>query len=250
MTQFAFRRITGTVCCLLACVWSNPIVSAEGDEVGFVSILDGKTLSDWTALPASSAKAWCVEDGVLVGDGDKGRGYLAYTKKEFSDVEIRLSYRFPGKGNSGIDVRARKDTTGRRQLQSYHADFGHVGIGKQVLGAWDFHTPGRREHACFRGMRLVIDENDKPHVTQIKDSVTTDDIRKGDWNDVRVIARDNNFQFFINDKLASEFTENLPRKKRLEKGLITLQVHDPGMVVQFRDIRIKVLADADSKSDK
>ena len=41
-------------------------------------------------------------------------------------------------------------------------DLGHVGIGKNVLGAWDFHTPGRKEHACFRGDRLVIDENDRP----------------------------------------------------------------------------------------
>ncbi len=229
---------------------SNPVESADRDEDGFVSIFDGKTLNHWKALPASSVKAWHVDDGVLVGDGDKGRGYLAYTKEEFSDVEIRLSYRFPGKGNSGIDVRARKDTTGRRQLQSYHAEFGHVGIGKQVLGVWDFHTPGRREHACFRGMRLMIDENDKPHVTQIEDALTTDNIRKGGWNDVRVVARGNIFQFFINSKLASEFTEHLPREKRLDKGLITLQVHDPGMVVHFRDIRIKVLAHGDAKSDR
>jgi putative sterol carrier protein len=186
-------------------------------------------------------KAWDVKDGMLIGDGDKGQGYLAYKNKELANLEIKLSYRFPGKGNSGVDVRARVDTTGRRQLQSYHADFGHVGIGKQVLGAWDFHTPGRREHACFRGSRLVIDKNDEPHVTPIKNALTVTDVKQNDWNDVHIIAKDNNFKFFINGKLASEFTENIPREKRLEKGMITLQVHDPGMVVEFEDIRVRVL---------
>ena len=217
------------------------ITAARKDDDGFVRIFDGTTLNGWYALPADSAKAWDVKDGAIVGDGDKGRGYLVYQNKELSDLEIKLSYRFPGKGNSGIDVRARKDKTGRRQLQSYHADLGHVGIGKQVLGAWDLHTPGRREHACFRGTRLVIDKNDKPHVTQIKGAVTAKDIKQSAWNDVHIIAKGNNFKFFINGKPASEFTENIPQEKRLDKGMITLQLHDPGMVVQFKDIRIKLL---------
>ena len=45
----------------------------------------------------------------------------------------------------------------------------------------------------------------------------------------------------INDKLASEFTEHLPTEKRLHRGMIQLQVHDPGMIVQFKDIRLKIL---------
>jgi arylsulfatase A-like enzyme len=215
--------------------------AAGKEEHGFVPVFDGKTLKGWSAFPPNSLKAWDVKDGMLIGDGDKGQGYLAYKNKELANLEIKLSYRFPGKGNSGVDVRARVDTTGRRQLQSYHADFGHVGIGKQVLGAWDFHTPGRREHACFRGSRLVIDKNDEPHVTPIKNALTVTDVKQNDWNDVHIIAKDNNFKFFINGKLASEFTENIPREKRLEKGMITLQVHDPGMVVEFEDIRVRVL---------
>jgi hypothetical protein len=96
-------------------------------------------------------------------------------------------------------------------------------------------------------MSLVIDENGKPHVAQINDSRTADHICKGDWNDVRVVARVNNFWFF---GLASEVTENLPLENRLDKGLIALQVHDPGRVVRFRDIRINALTAADSVSDK
>lgn len=224
-----------------ACLIYGAVNAAEKNSAGFVSIFDGKSLKGWKAYPPSSLKAWEVKDGVLIGDGDKGKGYFAYDK-EFTNVEVKLSYRLPGKkGNTGVDVRARVDKTKRRQLQSYHADLGHVGIGKQILGAWDFHTPGRREHACFRGTRLVIDENDKPQVTPIKDAVTLDDIKRGGWNDVHVIANGNNFKFYINGKMASEFTEHLPIEKRLTKGFITLQIHDPGMVVEFKAIRVKTM---------
>ena len=208
-------------------------------ESGFTSMFDGKSLDGWSVVPAEAAKAWTVEDGMIVGDGDKGRSYLEYDKPDIADFELKLSYRFPGKGNSGISIRARKDETGKRSFQSYHADFGHLGIGKQVLGAWDFHTPGRTEHACFRGDRLVIDESDNPVVTKIEGALTSSDIRKGDWNHVHVIAKGNQFKFFINGKLSSEFTEHLQQERRLEKGTIQLQLHDPGMVVHFKDLRIK-----------
>lgn len=216
-------------------------VEPKKDKDGFVSLFDGKTLKGWKALPEKTAPAWTVKDGMIVGDGDKGTGYLTFENREIADLEIKLSYRFPGEGNSGISIRAREDKTGKRLFQCYHADFGHVGIGKKVLGAWDFHTPGRMEHDCFRGDRLVIDINDKPHVTQIEDAVTVEDINKGSWNTVHVIAKGNNFKFFINGKLSSEFTEHLPAERRLDKGMIQLQLHDPGMIVQFKDIRLKIL---------
>lgn len=209
---------------------------------GFVSMFDGKSLKGWEATPARTAGAWTVKDGMIVGNGDKGRGYLTYTpNKDVADLEMKFSYRFPGKGNSGVNIRSIPDQTRRRDFQSYHADLGHLGIGKNVMGAWDFHTPGRREHRCFRGDRLVIAEDDKPTITPIKNALTAKDIRKNDWNAVHIIAKGNRFQLFINGKLSSEFTEHLPQAKRLKSGMIQLQLHDPGMIVHFKDLQLKVL---------
>ena len=208
---------------------------------GFVSMFNGKTLQGWSVMPAKAKLAWTAENGMIVGDGDKGRSYLVFDNHEIGDFEMKLSYRFPGKGNSGINLRAIPDKTGKRLFQGYHVDFGHVGIGKQVLGAWDFHTPGRREHACFRGDRLVIDKDDKPTVTKIAGAVTLEDIHKGGWNDVHVSVKGNHFAFSINGKPSSEFIEHLPRERRLEKGMIQLQLHDPGMIVHFRNLQIKIL---------
>ena len=209
---------------------------------GFVSMFDGKTLKGWEATPARTAPAWTVQDGLIVGNGDKGRGYLTYAaNKNVADLEMKFSYRFPGKGNSGVNIRAIPDKTRRRDFQSYHADLGHLGIGKNVMGAWDFHTPGRREHRCFRGDRLVIAEDDKPTITPIKNALTAADIRKGDWNHVHIIAKGNRFQLYINGNLSSEFSEHLPQAKRLKSGMIQLQLHDPGMIVHFKDLQLKVL---------
>lgn len=210
-------------------------------ETGFVSMFDGRSLTGWSVAPPEAEKAWTVQDGMIVGEGDKGRSYLVYENRQIADFELKFCYRFPGEGNSGVSIRARTDETGTRGFQSYHADIGHVGIGRQILGAWDFHTPGRREHVCFRGDRLLIDENDMPTLTTIKGAVAKEDVRKGDWNDAHVIAKGNNFKFLINGKLSSEFTEHLPQKRRLARGMIQLQLHDPGMVVHFKDIRITIL---------
>jgi len=216
-------------------------VAEQENEPGFVSMFDGQTLKGWSVMPNSAAKAWNVEGGSIVGDGDKGRSYLVYENHNIANFELKLSYRFKDEGNSGISIRARIDKTKKRHFQSYHADFGHVGIGRQVLGAWDFHTPNRVEHECLRGDRLVIDVNDKPTLTKIDGAVTLADIRRGDWNHVHVIAKDNHFQYFINGKLSSEFTEHLDKDRRLTSGMIQLQLHDPGMIVHFKDLRIKIL---------
>ena len=222
--------------------------SGEPDEPGFVSLFDGQTLDGWQAMPASTADAWSVKDGIIIGNGDMGIGYLVYARdKQLANFELRFRYRFVGQGNSGVSIRAVHDPTRRRLFQSYHADLGHVGIGKQILGAWDFHTPGRTEHRCHRGDRLVIDGEDKPNITPIENGLTVEDVRQGDWNDVRIIARENHFLFYINDKLASGFTEQLPAEKCLQRGMLQLQIHDPGMIVHFKELRIKRLTgNADS----
>jgi len=213
----------------------------EKDD-GFKAIFDGKTLDDWEEMPSVEKKAWSVSDGMIVGEGDKGRGYLVYSRdKDLADFELKFLYRFPGKGNSGVNIRARVDKTGRRKFQGYHADIGHLGIGGQVLGAWDFHTPGRREHRCFRGDSLIIDKDDKPTITPLKDAVTAEDINKSGWNELHIIVNENRFQFFLNGKPSAEFVEHLPEEKRLHSGMIQLQLHDPGMIVHYKDIRLKVL---------
>ena len=125
-------------------------------------IFNGTSMAGWQAVPPKSAAAWSAADGVLTGRGTHGRCYLQWQENDnVRNFDLRLQYRFPGKGNSGVNIRAIPDPTGRRVWQAYHADFGHSGSGRHILGAWDFHTPGRKEHGVPRGQRLVIDADDE-----------------------------------------------------------------------------------------
>ena len=51
---------------------------------GFVRIFDGETLKGWETMPVKTSKVWTVKDGMLVGDGDKGRDYLVFENKDSS----------------------------------------------------------------------------------------------------------------------------------------------------------------------
>jgi hypothetical protein len=89
-------------------------------------------------------------------------------------------------------------------------------------------------------MWLVIDEEGRTVSGKIRGALTASDVHRGQWNDVRVIARGNHFRFFINGKPASEFTDNAEHG-RLTQGAIGLQLHDKGMHVEFKDLYLKRL---------
>ncbi len=216
--------------------------AGECSNSGFVSLFDGKTLDGWHAVPEDTSAGWTVRDGVIVGKGiAKHQSFLVWKDDRLTDFELELQYRLFGKCNTGIEVRARPDSTGKRLFEGYQADLGHVGIGDHILGAWDFHfgKDTRQEPPCPRGTRLVIDENGKLHSSRLPNAVSLGDIHREQWNHVRVVARGNTFQFYINNKIASEFTDNA--EGRLTCGAIGLQVHDPGMHVEFKDIRLRRL---------
>jgi len=220
------------------------LISLRGEPAageGFTPIFDGKTLSGWRALPATTAGDWVVRDGIISGTGSQDRqSFLVWKEEDLTDFELELRYRLPAGGNTGIQIRAQPDPSLKRPLVGYHADIGHAGIGDEVLGAWDFHFADREEFSCKRGVRLMIDENGKARRTAIKDPFVPADVRDRDWNSVRVVAKGRNFTFSINGKPASEFTDNATIG-RLDAGGIALQIHDKGMSVEFKDIQLKKL---------
>lgn len=243
-------RFTSCTCVIAVfaftvCAEDSPGPGEPSRNGGFINIFDGTTLNGWCAVPEDTAVDWEVLDGVIVGKGIADHmSYLVWEDGDLTDFELELSYRLLGEGNTGIEIRARPDATGKRPFEGYHADLGHVGIGDIILGAWDFHFgKGRRkEPPCPRGTRLLIDEQGKWHSSAFPDPIELGEIRRQEWNRVRVIATGNRFQFFINDKMASEFTDNAS-EGRLTRGAIGLQVHDKGMHVEFKDIRLRRLDD-------
>ena len=217
-----------------------PAFSQEKRNEGWETIFDGKTLNGWRALPKHGINDFSVKDGVLIAEGSKDElVYLIYKDERLANFELKLEYRMVTEGNSGVEIRAHVDKSGKRPFEGYHADFGHVGIGPEVLGAWDFHFAKREEYYCGRGTRLVVDRDGNTISSKLKDALTTDDIEKHGWNKLHIVAAGKKLSFSINGKTASEFADHMP--ERLKSGIMGLQIHDAGMIVHFRNIQLKRL---------
>lgn len=227
---------------LLAALSLLALVSCGLSEPGFEPIFDGRTLAGWRAVPEADIAAWSVVEGTLQAKGLEDRqSYLVYARDEaLTDFELQFSYRMLTDGNTGVELRARPDHSGKRPFEGYHADLGHVGIGAHILGAWDFHFATRTEFPCPRGTRLRIDESGAGHPEAIDDALELADIKKRDWNQCLVVAKGNRFEFFVNGKLSSAFTDGIARG-RLDSGAIALQIHEKGTEIAFRDILLKRL---------
>ena len=213
-------------------------------EQGFVSMFDGQTLAGWTCAPAKHKADWFAEDGVLVGESEERGSYLAWTKGgELRNFEVRFSYRIKSdEANTGLQVRSKLHPNDwPYPLKGYQADIGHVGIGAKVLGGWDFHGEPRGDILVRRGQSVTIKaDGSKKHIP-IYGAVTKKDIRKQDWNDVRVMANGDAMFFYINGKIASAVYDQ-EVEKRVDEGYLGLQLHQgDGMRIEFRNLRIKQL---------
>ena len=229
--------------CAKAAVIAGLVLAGSCSEVrdgpGFVPIFDGATLDGWRPQPVELRASWSVVDGAIQATGLEDRlAYLVYEGDEsLRDFELAFSYRMLTDGNTGVEVRARADRSARRPFEGYHADLGHVGIGPGILGAWDFHFASRTEFPCRRGERLVIDRNGDGRHEEIEGHVEIQDVAVREWNRCRIVALGNHLQFFINGRISSEFIDGFG-EGHLESGLVALQLHDKGMVVQFRDLAL------------
>jgi len=78
-----------------------PAVAGDPPK-GFESLFNGKDLTGWKST--GNQKVWGAEKGVIYCE--KGGGGWLMTEKEFGDFELRLEYKMPLKGNSGVALRS------------------------------------------------------------------------------------------------------------------------------------------------
>lgn len=223
--------------CLSLCALMAMNTVARAEEDGFKSIFDGKTLDGWDGRSGF----WTVTDGCITGtttkeNPTKGNTFIIY-KDKVENFELRLSYRIVD-GNSGIQYRSKDH--GKWVVGGYQADFEAGNTYSGIL----YEERGRGILAQ-RGQKVVIDSEGKKNVTgSVGDSNEIQAaIKKEDWNDYVITARGNHLTHTINGKTTIDVTDN-QESRRAMSGILALQLHaGPPMVVQFKNIRIKVLKD-------
>jgi hypothetical protein len=218
---------------------------AAGVEPGFQSLFNGKDLTGWDGNP----KLWSVKDGAITGQTTKenpasGNTFLIWTNGTTSDFELRCSFRLvPGdeKGfaNSGIQYRSTIFDPANWVVGGYQAD---MEAGPTYTGIL-YEERMKRQIMANRGEKVVWDKDCQKRVVgsvgdadQIQAS-----IKQREWNDYVIIAKGNHLQHFVNGKQTVDVTDDCVAQRAMT-GVMALQLHAGSpMMVQFKDIRIKVL---------
>ena len=192
-------------------ITSLPARSAEpqGQGDGWISLFDGKTLDGWK--PNERPENWTVEDGAIVGHGQ--RSHLYYMKEQFKNFELKSDVMINKGGNSGIYF----------HIQYHDGGWFFDGHEVQINNS---HADPVRTGSLWAVVKLY-------------ESNAKDDV----WFPVHIIVKGQNIVVKVNGKVVVDYTEPEGAKgpRRLGKGYIALQQHDPTSSARFRNIKLKRL---------
>ena len=234
-----------TLFCLLVAVVASAglvaCVEAVEGEQGFQAIFDGRSLAGWET---PDPRYWTVEDGAITGRITKEHPctvnqYLAWTGGELADFELKIKSRLNGDGaiNNGFQFRSR--------LLPDHDVCGYQ-MDNNLQTPWlaRLYDEFGRHTLAMRGERTVFEAEGKREVTKIADAAGAAWFRLEDWHEYHLICIGPRITLFVNGRLAAEVEDNDPRRRELQ-GILALQLHSgPRTVVEFKDIRLKVLKPA------
>lgn len=200
-----------------------------GDDDGWVSLFDGKTLEGW--IQKNGTAAYRVEEETIVGTTAKGspNSFLC-TEKEYGDFELEFEVKLlHPELNSGVQIRSQaKPSEGDAKFGRVNGPQVEIGAGG-AKGSVSGYLYGE---AC--GGWMTPKSGLKPHKHYKVDG----------WNAFRVVAKGARIQTWINGEQIEDL-EDGEKLKTHPKGFIGLQVHSIGQrgpfSVAWRKLRIKVL---------
>ena len=193
-------------------------LTEEMKRDGWVAIFDGTTLEGWKPNEPGSSGGFKVENGAIVGFGNKN--HLYYVGEEYQNFELKIDVNINKGGNAGVYVKSQWQdnawpTTGfELQVNSSHGDpqktgtiYNIVKIFKAPHGDDEWFT----YHIICRGNEIEVKVNDETLYVYVDQSRSR----------------------------GAEITEQT--KRISQSGYIALQQHDPGSIGQFKNIFVKKL---------
>jgi hypothetical protein len=201
---------------LALAVTSFSLLAADGDD-GFVALYNGKDLTGWTTTGNWLAEA----DGVLAirpREGEKGwQRYSAYlyTNEKYDDFVLKLEFKIPPKGNSGVFFNI-----------ADMADPVAQGLEIQILDSY--------------GVEKELGHHDNGGIIKTAGPKKNASKPAGEWNQMTITSQGDQLKVELNGELIQDI--NLAESEAKDKpksGHIALQDH--GLPLEFRNIRIKEL---------
>ena len=211
-----------------------------------ITLFDGKTLNGWEG----DTRYWRAENGEIIGEITpetiiKTNSFLIWKGKAPKNFDLSVDYKISARGNSGVNYRSTRIDSLPFALKGYQADID--GKDKYNLG-YPRHTGQNyeergRQFLATRGQRTLIETGKAPLFI---DSTGTrskllQHIHYDGWNTLRIIAKGNVLQHYINGMLMSEVTDKDEMNSRVD-GLIGIQVHvGPPMTIEYKNFVLKEL---------
>lgn len=189
----------------------------------FRPLFDGKSLDGWVVKGEPGKQAptdeWLVKEGVL--SAQPGASWLS-TKEMVGDFVLRLEWRVPENGNSGVFLRVPDLKPGEQPYVQ--------GIEIQILDDRGPEYAGKLKAWQYSGSIYGA--------VPAKESGYQG---AGEWNRFEITCRGDKIVVVMNDRQVAEANveESPELKSRPRRGTIGLQNHGTG--VEFRKIEIKVL---------
>jgi hypothetical protein len=196
-------------------------LSPDERAQGFALLFDGVSLSGWTT--SGNMEVWKVEGGEIVTH--PGDGWWLRTTRQYRDFDLRLDFKIPPGGNSGVGLRSSSTT-----------DPAFSGMEVQI-----YDTFGKEP--AINGCGAVYDA-----ITPAEQAVKP----AGEWNSYRILLVGDTINAWLNGRQIHKDQklddrgyvhtpdQPSPLKDRLTTGYIALQEH--GDPVHFRNLRIKDLS--------
>jgi hypothetical protein len=195
-----------------------PAPAADTPDREEQPLFNGTDLTGWKVLGGRMDR-WQAKDGILFVEGSGG-GWLM-TEQEYADFEVRLEYKMPRHGNSGVALRA--------PMQGNPA---YQGMEIQLL-----------DDANWEGLRPA------QHTGSIYDVVPpSKDVNKpfGEWQTMHITARGRHITVIHNGTVTVDADLDKYKKRAKEHpgllrttGHLGLQSHDGR--VEFRNLYVKRL---------
>ena len=215
---------------------------------GYVSIFNGKDLTDWDGL-----SFWSVKDGVIRGETTKENPAKSNTfliwrggakKGLMKNFALKLKFRIQG-GNSGVQFRSFvKNPNNKHRVAGYQAEVennpGKVGfLYDEARRGWLVNVGDIMEINPTADDANKVKKEVVGKVSDVKKLVADKYYALKGWNEYTIICRGNHIAMHLNGNPTVELIDNDAKNRSLE-GHLALQIHSgPPMVVEFKDIRVK-----------
>lgn len=229
----------------------NPIITKNGltpneKSSGWKLLFDGKSTKGWRGakLDKFPEGGWEVKDGELSvlasGGHESTAGGDIVTVDKYSNFDLKVDFKITEGANSGIKYFVNTDLN--------KGAGSSIGLEFQVLDDAKHPDAKLGNHDGSRTVSSLYD------LIQADTNKIMNPI--GEWNEARIISRNNKVQHWLNNQKVLEYERKSPEYRKLvaeskykdwkdfgeaDAGHILLQDH--GDYVSYRNVKIKVLAD-------